>query len=139
MFCYPDAEHLREQFHYTLHALPVDKWEVLLTYHPPSIIQCLCYLSSPKLSDCILGDPVTRSPEISTQTFSNGKILEIKTFASTAAISAAVASLSAWQFTIYLLCWGHLGLQQILVSMTVHMLHQSSDSGGCHAEAFEVS
>jgi hypothetical protein len=35
MFFYPDAEHLRKQYQYTLHALPVDKWEVLLTYHPP--------------------------------------------------------------------------------------------------------
>jgi hypothetical protein len=95
MLCYPDAEHLQEQFHYMLHALPVDKWEVILAYHPPSVIQCLRHLSSPELSDSIFEDPVTRSLVISTQTFSNGKMLEINSFASTAAMSAAVASLSA--------------------------------------------
>jgi hypothetical protein len=98
IFCDPDAEHLREHFHYTLHALPVDKWEVLLAYHPPSVIQYLHHFFSPELSDCIFGDPVTHSPEISTQTFSNRKMLEMNPFASTVAMSATVASLSAWQF-----------------------------------------
>jgi hypothetical protein len=86
------------RIYYTLHALPVDKWEVLLTYHSLFIIQCLCYLFSPELSDHIFGDPVACSPEISTD-FCNGKILEINSFASIVAMSAAVASLSTWQFT----------------------------------------
>ena len=80
------------------------------------------------------GDHVTRSLEISTQTFSDGKILEIKSFDSTMAISAAVASLPADNLPAAL---GHLGLQQIFVCVSVHMLHPSSDSGGSR-KAFKI-
>jgi hypothetical protein len=99
MFCNPDSKHLWEGFHYALHALPVDKWEVLLSYHPPSSYSA-CATCSPQSSVVVLlGGPMTHSPEISTQTFSDGKILEINSFASTVAMSAAVASLSTQQFT----------------------------------------
>jgi hypothetical protein len=57
MFCYPDMEHLWKQFQYTLHALPLDKWEILLAYSPPSFIQYLRHLFSPKLCDSIFGGP----------------------------------------------------------------------------------
>jgi hypothetical protein len=56
-------------------------------------------LFSPELSDCIFGDLITHLLAISTQTFSNGKMIEMNYFASTAAMSAAVASLSARQLT----------------------------------------
>ncbi len=41
------------------------------------------------------------SPEISTQTFLDGKVLKMNSLVSTAAISAAVASLLAWHLTHY--------------------------------------
>jgi hypothetical protein len=98
MFCYTDTEHVREGFHYTLHALPVDKWEATLTYHPRLSYSACATCSPQNLVIALFGDPVTHSPEISIKTSSNRKILEINSFASTMAMSAAVASLSAWQF-----------------------------------------
>ncbi len=59
----------------------------------------LRHLFSLKLCDCILGDPITRSSAISTQTFSNRKMLKMNSFAYTVAMSAAVSSMSAPQFT----------------------------------------
>jgi hypothetical protein len=54
---HPDAEHLWEQFHNMLHALPVDKWDVFFAYHPSSVIKCLRHLFSPELSDHIIWGP----------------------------------------------------------------------------------
>ncbi len=86
----------------SLHALcpPSRQMGSSPAYHPLSVIQYLRHLFSPKLCDCILGDPVTHSLAISMQTFSDRKMLEMNSFASTAAMNAAVASLSARQFAV---------------------------------------
>jgi hypothetical protein len=134
MIFYPKAEHIRERYHYMLHALPVDKWEVLLAYHPPSIIQCLCYLFSPELSDCIFGRPCDLFP----RDFNTDFFLQEYTQEKFICFHCG-SDCRCCQFVrpaIYPLC-GHLGLQQIIVCVTICMLHPSSNSGGCH-EAFEV-
>ncbi len=56
------TQNISRTIQYPLRALPVDKWEVLLTCLPLSIMQCLYYLFSSELWDCIFGIPPDSFP-----------------------------------------------------------------------------
>jgi hypothetical protein len=68
MFCYPDVEHLQEQFHYMVYALLVDKWEVLLLTTPHLSYSACATCSPQSLVIAFLGDPMTHSLAIFMQT-----------------------------------------------------------------------
>jgi len=72
----------------------------------PLLSYSTCATCSPHRSVItFLEDPVICSPEISTQTFSNGKILKMKSLVPTAEISAAMVSLSALQVVLVTFCF----------------------------------